>query len=522
MMSPMERLTSESDRAGKARESRGLLWVAVLAACVGQFVVVLDISVINVALPSIRAGLGIGEGGLQWVVNAYVITFAGLLMLGGRASDLFGYKKIFVLGLGVFTFASLLGGLASAPWMLIVARALQGIGAAILSPATLMMLTTTFPEGRERVRAVAAWTAVGTGGGALGGLVGGLLTDYLSWRWVLLVNVPLGVVVLIAAAVWLVESHRPKARRIDLLGALLVTVGVGSLAYGISQIEPHGWAGAQTLVPLVVGCAGLAAFIAVEHRTPEPLMPLGLFRTRSVSVANAIMVVSGTGFYAMWYFLSLYMQNVLGYTAVQTGLALLPHTFSIILAAQFASRLLQWIESRTLLLLAGLLTTGGFLWQSSMGAGGTFLGTLLGPGILLSFGAGLMMTLLAVAATSGVEASQGGLAAGLLNTTRTIGGAIGLSLLASVATSRAAGAGGGAQALASGYGRAFLVAGLIILASTAMVLLLPKQERTGAQPTRTPEPTARPEPEPRSEPQLEPQLQQAKVEARQELEAEAE
>ncbi|WP_406153122.1 MFS transporter [Streptomyces sp. NBC_01023] len=451
--------------------------MAVLAACVGQFVVVLDISVINVALPSIRAGLGIGEGSLQWVVNAYVIAFAGLLMLGGRASDLFGHKKIFVLGLGVFTFASLLGGLANAPWMLIVARALQGIGAAILSPATLTILTTTFPEGRKRVRAVAAWTAVGTGGGALGGLVGGLLTDYLSWRWVLLVNVPLGVIVLIAATVWLAENHRPKAHRIDLLGTLLVTVGVGSLAYGISRIEVQGWAAAETLVPLVIGCTGLVAFVAVERRTSEPLVPLGLFRIRSVSVANAITLVSGTGFYAMWYFLSLYMQNVLGYSAVETGLALLPHTVSMILASQFAPRLLQWIDGRTLLLLAGLLTSAGFVWQSFMGADGTFLNTLLGPGILLSCGAGLMMTLLAVSATAGVDLSQAGLAAGLVNTSRTIGGAIGLSLLALISTSRAAEAGEGAGALASGYGRAFLVAGLIILLSTVMVALLPKQQR---------------------------------------------
>ncbi|MEI7031040.1 DHA2 family efflux MFS transporter permease subunit [Streptomyces pratensis] len=477
----MEKLSSEVEREETSPGSRGPLWVAVLAACVGQFVVVLDISVINVALPSMRSALGIGEGGLQWVVNAYVITFAGLLMLGGRASDLFGYKKAFVVGLGVFTLASLLGGLAVEPWMLIVARALQGIGAALLSPATLTILTTTFTEGPQRVRAVAAWTAVGTGGGALGGLVGGLLTDYLSWRWVLLINVPLGFVALVMAVVWLKERHRPSSQRIDVLGAVLVTVGVGSLAYGISRIEVKGWTAAETLVPLLAGCAGLVAFVAVESRTSEPIMPLGLFRVRSVSVANTITLVSGTGFYAMWYFLSLYMQNVLGYSAVETGLALLPHTVSIIVASQFAPRLLHWIDGRSLLLVAGLLTSGGFVWQSFMGADGTFLGTLLGPGILLSFGAGLMMTLLAVSATAGVELSQAGLAAGLVNTSRTIGGAIGLSLLASVSTSRAAHAGEGAAALASGYGRAFLVAGLIILASTFMVALLPRQRRAGAE-----------------------------------------
>lgn len=476
----MEEATAKAACEEKSRRSRGPLWVAVLAACVGQFVVVLDISVINVALPSMRSDLGIDEGGLQWVVNAYVITFAGLLMLGGRASDLFGYKKAFVVGLGVFTLASLLGGRAEEAWVLIAARALQGVGAALLSPATLTILTTTFTEGPQRVRAVAVWTAVGTGGGALGGLVGGLLTDHFSWRWVLLINVPLGVVGLVMAAVWLKDRHRPESRRIDVPGALLVTIGVGSLTYGISRIEVKGWTAAETLVWLLAGCVGLVAFVVVESRASEPIVPLGLFRVRSVSVANAITLVSGTGFYAMWYFLSLYMQNVLGYTAVETGLALLPHTLSIIIASQFAPRLLRWIDSRSLLVLAGLLTSGGFLWQSFMGPDGTFLGTLLGPGILLSFGAGLMMTLLAVSATEGVDLSQAGLAAGLVNTTRTIGGAVGLSLLASVSTSRAAQAGEGAQALASGYGRAFLVAGLIILASTFMMALLPRKQRAAA------------------------------------------
>ncbi|MBF6047147.1 DHA2 family efflux MFS transporter permease subunit [Streptomyces sp. NRRL B-1677] len=479
----MSHLTSGLDSPRTGRRSAGPAWVAVLAACVGQFVVILDVSVINVALPSIRSGLGIGEASLQWVVNAYVITFAGFLLLGGRFSDLFGRKKVFLLGLGVFTAASLLGGLAQSPWMLIVARALQGIGAAVLSPATLTILTTTFPEGSGRVRAVAAWTAVGTGGGAAGGLIGGLLTDYLSWRWVLLINVPLGLVVIVASAVWLAENRSgdAAARRLDLPGAVLATLGVGSLAFGISQSETHGWSSARSFVPLLAGVIALLAFIAVERRAREPLTPLGIFRVRTVSVANVITVISGMAFYAMWYFLSLYMQNVLGYSAVETGLALLPHTASIILSAQFAPRIMRLVEGRVLLALAGLLTAAGFFWQSVMGADGTFLGTLLGPGIAFSFGAGLMMTLLAVFATSGVGPSESGLVAGLANTSRTMGGALGLSVLASVAASRTAGAGGGPEALAEGYGRAFLVSGVIIVVSMLAIVFLPKSRQTSQE-----------------------------------------
>ncbi|MFC5721417.1 MFS transporter [Streptomyces gamaensis] len=477
-MYAMSQLTSAAEGTKGQPGHSGALWVAVLAACVGQFVVVLDVSVINVALPSIRSGLGIGANGLQWVVNAYVITFAGFLLLGGRASDLFGRKRVFLFGLGVFTAASLLGGLAWTPGVLIVARALQGIGAAVLSPATLTILTTSYPDGPGRVRAVAAWTAVGTGGGAAGGLVGGLLTDYLSWRWVLLINVPIGAAVLVAAVLCLGEYRTGGARRLDLLGSVAVTVGVGSLAYGISQSEAYGWGSARAAVPLAVGALALVLFVAVERRAEEPLMPLGLFRMRAVSAANAITLVCGTGFYAMWYFLSLYMQNVLGYSAVQTGLALLPHTGTIIFFSQFAARLMRWIKGRTLLVLAGLITSAGFVWQGTMSADGSFLRTLLGPGIVMSAGAGLMMTLLAVAATSGVALSESGIVAGLANTSRTMGGALGLAILASVAARRTEEEGPGTAALASGYGHAFVVAGGVILLSTAMMVLLPKRQRT--------------------------------------------
>ncbi|GFH38260.1 MFS transporter [Streptomyces pacificus] len=476
-------MTSEPDSV-RAEQQRGgaTAWIAVFAACVGQFVVVLDISVINVALPSIREGLGIGAGSLQWVVNAYVITFAGFLLLGGRASDLFGRKSVFLLGLGIFTAASLLGGLATSPGMLTAARAVQGLGAAVLSPATLTILTTTFPEGTGRVRAIATWTAVGTGGGAAGGLIGGVLTDYLSWRWVLLINVPLGLIVIVASAVWLTESRTRQAgrRRLDVPGAVLATLGAGSLAYGISQTESHGWGSARALGLLLLGVVALAAFVVVEHHAAEPLTPLGVFRVRSVSVANAITMISGMAFYALWYFLSLYMQNVLKYSAVETGLALVPHTLAVIVSAQLAPRITRWIGGRALLTLAGVLTAAGFFWQSAMKADGTFLVTLLGPGIAFSFGAGLMMTMQSVFATTGVPQEQAGVVAGLVNTSRTMGGALGLSVLSSLAASRTDRGGTGLEALTSGYASAFFGAGVAVVLSMALIVLLPRSPRSPA------------------------------------------
>ncbi|MFF1509623.1 MFS transporter [Streptomyces sp. NPDC058326] len=477
-------MTSEVDSVRADLRRGGSAWIAVFAACVGQFVVVLDISVINVALPSIRAGLDIGEGSLQWVVNAYVITFAGFLLFGGRASDLFGRKGVYLVGLGIFTAASLMGGLATSSWMLIVARALQGLGAAVLSPATLAILTTTFAEGAGRVRAIAIWTAVGTGGGAAGGLIGGVLTDFLSWRWVLLINVPLGLTVIVASALWLAESRTGKAvrRRLDVPGAVLATLGAGSVAYGISQTESHGWGSARALSFLFLGVAALAAFFGVERSAPEPLVPLGIFRVRSVSVANVITLVSGMALYAMWFFLSLYMQNVLKYSAMETGLALLPHTLAVVLSAQLAPRMMRWVGGRTLLALASVLTAAGFFWQATMEADGSFLVTLLGPGIAFSFGAGVMMTVQSVFATAGVPLEQSGAVAGLVNTSRTMGGALGLSVLSSFAAGRTDRGETGPEALTSGYAHAFFGSGVAIMLSMALIVLLPRSPRSTAAP----------------------------------------
>lgn len=445
-------------------------WAVILAASIGQFLVVLDISVVNVALPSVRAGLGLDAAGLQWVVNAYSLTFAGFLLLGGRAGDLLGRKRVFLAGLGLFAAASLAGGLAQTPSMLIAARAVQGVGAAVLAPVTLSLLTSTFPAGPLRTKAVATWTAVGTAGGAAGGLVGGLLTDYLDWRWVLLVNVPVGAVVAVIAALWLRDDRDTTSRRrLDVPGVVLVTGGVAALDFGISRTQGLGWVSAGSLVPLVAGLLGIAGFIAVQARTAEPLVSLHLFRLRSVAVGNLATLVSTAGGFAMWYFLSLYMQNVLHFSAVLTGLSFLPHTAGIIVGSKLAPAAMARVDARMVMAFGGLLAAGGFAWQSAvLHEDGTFLGSILGPGLAMALGFGFLMPTLVEASTAGAAASDSGAVAGIVNTSRTIGGAIGLTVLATAAGQRGLGP-------AEGYAAAFQLAAVITAAAMVLVPLIPRR-----------------------------------------------
>ncbi|MFC5031041.1 MULTISPECIES: MFS transporter [Streptomyces] len=480
-MADMSELAERKWQSSRRQRAAAPAWAVLAAVCAGQFLVVLDVSVVNVALPSIRTGLGLHEAGLQWVINAYALTFAGFLLLGGRAADLFGRKRVFLAGLLLFAVASLAGGIATAPWLLIAARAVQGVGAALLSPTTLTILTAAFPPGPARTRAIGTWSAVGAAGGASGGLIGGLLTNYLSWRWVLLVNVPIGVLVLIAAVLWLPESRGGTVRRLDVPGAVLVTAGMATLAYGIAQTESHGWTTPDSLVPLLGGLAVLAGFLAVQARTREPLMPLGLFRIRSVSSANSVLLVTSAGSFAMWYFLTLSMQNVLHYSPLRAGLCFLPHTLSIILGSKLAPRLMGRWGVRTVGALGGVLMAGGMVWQSRLTPDGTFAGTILAPGIMMALGGGLLLTPVATAATTGADPSDQGLVSGLLNTSRTLGGALGLTVLATVAAShtgsRTAAGDSAEQALASGYSSAFLVASGVVLVGTLMIVLLPAGAR---------------------------------------------
>ncbi|MGX1907566.1 DHA2 family efflux MFS transporter permease subunit [Streptomyces phaeochromogenes] len=468
-MTPMPTLRAATEIPVSGR-SAPPTWLVVALACAGQFLVVLDVSVVNTALPSMRADLGLSAPGLQWVVNAYTIAFAGFMLLGGRAGDLYGRKRMFLIGLALFTLASLAGGLAQEGWQLLAARAVQGLGAAVLAPSTLTILTSAVPEGAARARAIATWTAVGGGGGAAGGLVGGALVDGLSWRWVLLINVPIGAVVLAGALLWLVESRAGGGRRIDLPGALLVTAGLATLAYGIVQTEAEGWTSAATLVPLAAGAALIGLFLLVEARTKAPLMPLRLFRLRSVSSANVAMFLCGSAMFCMWFFMTLYAQNVLGYSPLDAGLALVPSSLAVILGSKVAPRLMPVVGARNVAVLGALVAAVGFGWQSTMTADGAYLTAIMFPGILMMLGAGLSATPLAALATSGAEPGEAGLVSGLINTSRTMGGSLGLSVMATIAAARTGG-GVSPEALAEGYALVFRTGGGVLLVGVVLMLV---------------------------------------------------
>ncbi|GAQ57709.1 MFS transporter [Streptomyces acidiscabies] len=443
-------------------------WLIVALACAGQFLVVLDISVVNVALPSMRADLGLSAPSLQWVVNAYAITFAGFLLLGGRAGDLYGRKRTFLVGLALFTLASLTGGLAQSDWELLLARAVQGLGAAILAPSTLTLLTAAVPEGPARARAIATWTAVGAGGGSAGGLVGGVLVDTLSWRWVLLINVPIGALVLAGALRWLPETRAEIRKRLDVPGALLVTAGLATLAFGISRIESEGWTSSAALLPLAAGAVLIAAFLAVEARAKSPLMPLGLLRRRQVASANVAMFINGSATFCMWFFMTLYAQNVLGYTPLEAGLATMPSSLAVIAGSKLAPRLMRTTSPRATAVLGALIAAAGFAWQSTMSADGELLTAIVLPGILMMLGAGLATTPLASLATSGAAPGDSGIVSGLINTSRTIGGSLGLAVMATIAATRTDGH-TTPTALTDGYALVFRTSTAVLLAGAILM-----------------------------------------------------
>ena len=458
--------------------------VILAIACVAQFMVVLDVSIVNVALPSIGRELHYSPTGLQWVVNAYVLTFAGFLLLGGRMADVFGRRRIYLLGVAVFSLASLAGGLAQNSTELTVARAVQGLGGAIVSPVTLTIIITTF-SGVRLGKALGAWSAVAGAGGAAGVLLGGILTSQLGWRWVLFVNVPIGAAALIAAALFLGEAKGMGERvRLDIAGAITVTAGLATLVYAIVGTDQHPWGSAATLVPLAIALVLLASFFVIETTlATHPLVPMRLFRSRWVTGANVIIFLVGAGFFSLWYFLSLYLQNVLGYGPLKTGLAFLPMTIGIVIAAQISGRQISVVGARPLLVIGTALTVIGFFWLSTIGPTSDYWTRVLPPGVCISFAVGLLFTPLAAAATRGVAQNESGLASGVLQTSRQMGGCLGLAVLATIAIDHThsvlrAGHTSVDAALSAGYARAFAVTGVLSVVALAAAFIVPNLRRS--------------------------------------------
>ncbi len=376
------------------------LRATLLLSCMAQFMVILDVSVVNVALPAIRGGLHFSEQDLQWVVNAYTVTFAGFLLLGGRAADLLGRRRVFVSGLVLFAIASLAGGLADSQGMLIAARAVQGLGGAVIAPASLSILTTTFAEGAARNRAVGIWGAMGGAGGAAGVLLGGVLTELLGWRWILFINVPIGLAAALLAQRFIVADARTERRRdFDLTGALTATIGLSLLVLGIVRTDVTGWGSASTLAIIVAGAVLLVAFVAVEGRVAKaPLMPLRIYASRTLSASNVIVLLVGGATFGMWFFVSLYLQQVLGYSAIKAGLAFLPMTLLIVVGSTLASRMVTRIGAKPLLVAGMVALTLGLALFTGVSATGTYLGSVLAPSRL--FGGALGLAILAALATA--------------------------------------------------------------------------------------------------------------------------
>ena len=464
-------------------------WLILTLVCLGAFMVILDVSVVNVALPAIRSSLGFSQTGLQWVVNAYTLTFAGFLLLGGRTADLYGRRRMFLIGLSIFTLSSLVGGFAQNQAMLIGARAVQGFGGAILSPATLTILITTFTDPRERARALGIWSGVAAGGGAVGVLLGGVLTDLLSWRWILFINIPVGVALLVGAIMVLPETRGiVRSHTLDIWGALTITGCLVSLVFAVVNTDGGSWTGWQTLVGLPLAAVLLAAFLAIESRISAPLIPLRLFRSRAVTGANLVMLFLSAALFAMWFFLSLYLQNVLGYSPLRAGFAFLPQTLFIAIGAQISTRAVHRFGARPLLIAGPLCSAVGLIWLAQIGATTPYFPAILRPSVLITLGLGLSFPPVTLAATAGVRREESGLASGVINTMRQVGGALGLAILATIATNRTrdvlAGTGPSAAhlaaALTAGFTRGFAVAATFAVAAALAALILPPLQEAPA------------------------------------------
>jgi EmrB/QacA subfamily drug resistance transporter len=474
----MEKLLEVHERSAAVRRTATNPWVVLVLVCLAQFMVVLDATIVNVALPSIQTDLNLSDSSLQWIVNAYTLVFGGFLLLGGRLGDLLGRKRLFLVGLVIFTGASLLDGLATGETMLIGARALQGLGAALISPAALSIISTTFDEGKERARALAVWAAIAIGGSAVGLILGGALTQYFSWPWIFFVNVPVGIAAFVLSSRLIPESRDEHAHRsYDIAGAVTVTGGLMTLVYALVGAQSAGWTSARTLGLFGVAAALLASFIVIEQRAKAPLVRLSIFRVRSLLTANVSMFLAMSGMFAMFFFNTLYIQQVLGYGPLEAGLAFLPFTAGIMVSASLASQFAPRIGVRPVAVAGFLLAAGGLLLLTQLPVDGSYVADVLPALILSSLGMGAVFMPLTLIATTGLEDDDQGLASGLFNTSQQIGGALGLAVLSTLATSKANAAGGPPlEALVVGFHWAFVAGAVVMLAACAvMVALLRKR-----------------------------------------------
>jgi EmrB/QacA subfamily drug resistance transporter len=462
-----------------------------VVVCLAQFMVILDVAIVNVALPAMRDDLDFSTTGLQWVVNAYTLTFAGFLMLGGRSADLLGRRRVFLAGTALFALASLACAIADSQGLLIAARSVQGVAGALVSPATLSIITATLPEGPERNRGLALWGAMGALGASSGALLGGVLTQAFGWPAIFAVNVPLGAAIVVLA-LRVLPADRPHEgqRHFDVAGATLVTAGLAGVTLGIVQTDTLGWGAPGVLAPLGAGVALLAAFLYVEARVASaPLVPLAIFRNRSLRAANLVVVLLYSAFFPVWFFLTLYLQQVLGWDALETGLSFLPMTLTIFAASTLAPRLVARFGARRVITSGMLVATTGMALLTGLAPGASYAGTVLAGGVLSALGMGLALVPATIVSMQGVQRGQSGLASGLLNTSRLVGGALGLAVLSTVAatlTRDQAGSASHAAALTDGFALALGVGALLCLAGTIAAATLLGQRSAPASPASVP------------------------------------
>ena len=485
-----EAIVGREARPSRWRMNRGSLVLAVIL--ISQLMVVLDATIVNVALPDMKAALGFSDAQLSWVLNAYTLSFGGLLLLGARAGDLLGRRATFLTGIAIFTGASLIGGFATTGWFLLLARALQGVGGALAAPSSLALLATMFPEGRERMRALAMFTAVSIGGAAIGLIAGGMLTQWASWRWVLFVNAPIGLAVYLVGRVVLTETERQHGR-FDLAGALTSTFGMTGLVYGFVRAASDGWSDAGTIGSFVLGAVLLVAFIGIELRAEEPITPLRLLADASRSGANLARGLLFAGMFGMFFFLTQFLQGVLGYHPLQAGFAFLPVPISVFASSQLASRVLVQRVNGKALMLAGVgLSTVGMVWASQLTASSSYP-TVLVSLVLFGLGNGLSFLTLTSAALAGVAPEDAGAASGLVNVTQQLGGALGVAVLVTVFGSASKHAAAHPSGPAAGFAdhvfvyaadRAFLAGALFLVGALVLVAVAIRAPR----PARAPQP----------------------------------